>query len=164
MLQATSPRSAALSTASKRLRWQGVGFFAAPVLGAVLVSQGTPLPLPACPLRHLTGIPCPTCGMTRSFVALAQGDLAGAIDYHLFGPVLFVGLIVALVHIMLELRAGRQMRGWHTHLLTRPALIWLGGVSFGGYYGWRLLGLFQTGELLTAFAQSPLASFIYRLG
>jgi hypothetical protein len=145
----------------KRLRWQAVGFFAAPLVGAVLVGHGASLPLPACPLRYLTGIPCPTCGMTRSFVALAQGDLAGAVDYHLFGPILFVGLMIALGHVLLELGTGRQVKGFHTWLFTRPPLIWLTGLAFVGYYGVRLLQLSQTDELLAAFTQSPLAAFIH---
>jgi hypothetical protein len=31
-----------------------------------------------CPARALAGLPCPTCGMTHAFVALAHGDLAAA--------------------------------------------------------------------------------------
>jgi hypothetical protein len=30
--------------------------------------------LSACPLRALTGVPCPSCGATRTFVAVAGGD------------------------------------------------------------------------------------------
>lgn len=150
-----------LSTVGRRLRWQAVGLFATPVVGAFLVNQGAPLPLPACPLRHLTGIPCPTCGMTRSFIALAHGDLTGAMDYHLFGPLLFAGFVLLVAHVLLELKAGRQVRGWHTWLLQQPALIWLAGLSFVGYYGWRLLGLAQSGELLTVVLQSPVAAFTH---
>src|SRR3982074_1850794 len=29
-----------------------------------------------CPLRTLTGVPCPFCGMTRSVTAAVHGDLA----------------------------------------------------------------------------------------
>lgn len=35
--------------------------------------------LPACPLHHLTGIPCPTCGSTRAGLALLNGDLLAAL-------------------------------------------------------------------------------------
>ena len=41
-----------------------------------------------CPLRQLTGIPCPTCYLTRSVLATLRGDLAQALEWHAFGPVL----------------------------------------------------------------------------
>ncbi len=31
--------------------------------------------MPSCAFRRLTGIPCPSCGATRSVVALARGDV-----------------------------------------------------------------------------------------
>ena len=37
------------------------------------------LPLPACPLHELTGVPCPFCGSTRAFAALARLDFIGAL-------------------------------------------------------------------------------------
>lgn len=35
--------------------------------------------LPPCLFRTLTGVPCPTCGTTHAFLALAHGDLAAAL-------------------------------------------------------------------------------------
>jgi hypothetical protein len=36
------------------------------------------LPWPGCSFRQLTGLPCPTCGATRSALSLVHGDLAAA--------------------------------------------------------------------------------------
>lgn len=41
---------------------------------------------PPCLFRLLTGLPCPLCGMTRAFVAMAQGHVAQAFDAHVLGP------------------------------------------------------------------------------
>jgi Protein of unknown function (DUF2752) len=49
------------------------------------------LPWPKCLLRHLTGIPCPTCGATRCALALAHGNLAGAWIRNPFMFVCYVG-------------------------------------------------------------------------
>lgn len=35
-----------------------------------------------CPIRYLTGVPCPGCGMTRAWFAVVHGDLAAAFAYH----------------------------------------------------------------------------------
>ena len=37
------------------------------------------LPWPVCWFRHSFGIPCPTCGATRSALALAHGDIGLAL-------------------------------------------------------------------------------------
>lgn len=35
-----------------------------------------------CPIRWLTGIPCPGCGMSRAFFALLRLDFTGAFSFH----------------------------------------------------------------------------------
>jgi hypothetical protein len=51
------------------------------------------LPLWGCPLRALTGIPCPTCFLTRATVAALHGRWAESVSLHLFGPALALTLL-----------------------------------------------------------------------
>jgi hypothetical protein len=51
---------------------------------AALVVAGLPW---RCPLLALTGVPCPTCGLTRATRLALHGDLAGATRMH---PLWFV--------------------------------------------------------------------------
>jgi hypothetical protein len=51
------------------------------------------LPGFSCPLRALTGIPCPTCFLTRAISAALTGDLDNALHWHLFGPVMAAVLV-----------------------------------------------------------------------
>jgi Protein of unknown function (DUF2752) len=43
-----------------------------------------------CPLRRITGVWCPGCGMTRAFGWLAHGDLHQSLRYHPLAPLLVV--------------------------------------------------------------------------
>jgi hypothetical protein len=51
-------------------------------LAAARFLPGIAVLLPACPLRALTGLPCPTCGTTRALLALAAGHPAAAIAWN----------------------------------------------------------------------------------
>jgi hypothetical protein len=47
-----------------------------------------------CPFRNVTGLPCLTCGLTRSFCAIAKGHVERGFEFHWLGPVLFLGACV----------------------------------------------------------------------
>lgn len=49
-----------------------------------------------CPFRLVTGLPCPFCGMTRSLLALGQGDLGASVRLHPLGPLLLVLAVLGL--------------------------------------------------------------------
>jgi hypothetical protein len=83
----------------------GIATLAAAQLGAAawLVPVGDQVVTPSggslgglCLFRALFHTDCPFCGMTRSFVALAHGDLAAAFRFHPAGPILFLALAVFL--------------------------------------------------------------------
>lgn len=48
-----------------------------------------------CLIRHFVHIPCPSCGSTRSVLALMQGDLAGGLYWNPLGFVIFSVLVIA---------------------------------------------------------------------
>lgn len=49
-----------------------------------------------CPIKLLTGVDCPGCGMTRAFMCIILGDPAAAYYYNPLAPALFVQLAVLL--------------------------------------------------------------------
>jgi hypothetical protein len=61
-----------------------------------------------CPFRLATGLPCPGCGLARSWVALAHGDVETAFARHAFGPLLFVLSVAAVVAVGHRLVRGRR--------------------------------------------------------
>jgi Protein of unknown function (DUF2752) len=50
-----------------------------------------------CWWKHATGIPCPTCGCTRSLLALGQGDAIAALRANPLLPMLLLGAGLWLV-------------------------------------------------------------------
>ncbi|MEB3331259.1 MAG: DUF2752 domain-containing protein [Synechococcaceae cyanobacterium] len=57
-------------------------------LTAALFAKGLWPHLPgfSCPLRAATGVPCPTCYLTRATAAALNGRLAESLGLHAFGP------------------------------------------------------------------------------
>jgi hypothetical protein len=102
-----SPGSMAVSFDVRDLRISG-GF----MLGAAAALPVLPFePGIACPLRTLTGIPCPLCGMTTSVVATVHGDLASAFAAN---P---AGIVAVAVAAWLLIARPRSLR------VPRPAVV-----------------------------------------
>ncbi len=87
-----------------------------------------------------TGKPCPNCGMTRSFLWSARGELVRAFGYSPAGAVLFwwitAGATVGLVRL---LRRDPRALAPPWQLLVGWTLTWVIGLYFVGY-GLRLAG------------------------
>jgi hypothetical protein len=47
-----------------------------------------------CLFRRITGRPCPSCGLTRSWNAMGHGQLRTALLHHPFGPLTFLAAVV----------------------------------------------------------------------
>lgn len=60
-------------------------------LGVWLPFWNTTITVPeVCVLRLASGVPCPGCGLMRSFSSTAAGDWTAAVRFHPMGPVLFL--------------------------------------------------------------------------
>jgi len=64
---------------------------------------GMPLP-ESCGMRMLFHCDCPACGLTRSFVHLAHGNLSSSIEVHRLGWLLAVAVLLQLPYRWFALR------------------------------------------------------------
>ena len=56
-----------------------------------------------CPFRRLTGLPCPGCGLTRSWVYLAHGQWGDSFAAHPFGVVAVLAALTLVVVVTVAL-------------------------------------------------------------
>lgn len=162
-----SPRPAEGRAGSRRLSWRPVALrellkLEAPLLALlamimlvsltsspdfVIEATGWELPqLLACPFLLALGIPCPWCGMTRSFMAMGGLDLQGAFIFNPLGPVLFPLFAAAMVLMVVSLVSRRRLA------ISLPRSTWkrlvysVGAVTAVTWilklYIWQQVGLF----------------------
>ena len=75
--------------------WLLVGGASLCLLGVALATPG--IQLPRCAFKTITGLPCPTCGVTRTVIALSRGD----VDRALFlNPLAAIACGAALLYLI----------------------------------------------------------------
>jgi len=86
-------------------------------LGVVGMSYALPLfwsrgvtPIPPCLFHLVTGQPCPMCGATRSFVAIAHADFGKAVYLYPLAPLMFLALLIGIAYSGWVLLTGRRLR------------------------------------------------------
>jgi hypothetical protein len=89
-----------------------------------------------CPSKGLLGIPCVTCGMTHAFVALAHGDLSGALHASPLGAALAAGAWLYALADLLRLALGRPFPDLPPRLLRAATA--LGLVALLANWAWLL--------------------------
>jgi hypothetical protein len=90
-----------------------------------------------CLSRRLLHLPCPGCGLTRAFAALAKGEWAAALRLHPLAPVLALEAVLGWLAWGAALAVRRPFRlpaGVDTLTLAHAAVLlalWLGRAATG---------------------------------
>lgn len=121
------------------LAWGATGLGA--LVAGVALAHATPEAGPTlCMLRRVFALPCPGCGMTRAFAALARGEWGAALTFHPWAPVLAAELAAGWLvwGASLTARDRPLPRGWPARLgpllganLAALAALWLGRLATG---------------------------------
>ncbi|GAB3112557.1 hypothetical protein GCM10027055_15760 [Janibacter alkaliphilus] len=92
-----------------------------------------------CLLQMTTGLPCPGCGMTRSWVHLAHGDISGAFAYNAFGPLVMAATVAVVGYTAWALLRRRPPERFFDLIRPRPVLVLVG--AWLAYSTWRIVSL-----------------------
>lgn len=117
---------------------------------AVLTPKGVSSGPSMCPFAIMTGLPCPGCGLTRSWVAFMHGDIGTAFTLNIFGPVLLLAtaLTTLIAAVTLIRRRRDPLIRWRD-LVIGP----LGAVLLGT---WLLYGLVRLVDAAAGWGLFPI--------
>ena len=97
------------------------------------------LPIPDCLFHTLTGLSCPTCGVTRSFFLTAKGSIGAAMQHHFVGVFLYIGLFLYFCLSILEMIRGQNIRIPLSSVSNKILLL----LFFSGWISFWILRMFS---------------------
>jgi len=122
-----------LSHGARAIR-AGLGLALAGAVASIFLLPLVDEMLPKCLFRELTGVSCLTCGITRSLESASHGEILASVHFHLLGPFILVGMVLACAAFVAEAYAGRR--------LVLPAQgRWWRHVFWGGAAAWIIYGV-----------------------
>ena len=92
-----------------------------------------------CYFHEITGHSCPSCGLTRSFHAIAQLNFQQALEFHPMGIIIYLVLLMFLLKFILEIILRKEIRVSLNAWVKKFALA---GVLFV-WMGWWIIKLFN---------------------
>jgi Na+/H+ antiporter NhaC len=89
-----------------------------------------------CPLKMLSGFPCPGCGITKSLVYFYEGDLQKSLYYHILGPFVIVFCVVTIAVLLTELITKKE---YFNKLLFNKKLAYGLAIFLASYHFIRII-------------------------
>jgi len=90
--------------------------------------------LPACIWHGITGVPCPTCGATRSLIHLSRGEIATSFSFNPLASIAIISLVLSFFasvssRVLFAQRltmafSGREKDGLRVAVITLFLLNW----------------------------------------
>lgn len=104
-----------------------------------------------CPLKMLTGFPCPGCGITKSLVYFYEGDIQKSLYYHILGPLVIVFCAVTIVVLTTELITKKE---YFNNLLFNKKLAYGLGIFLATYHFIRIIYFIRNNSIDDILRQS----------
>jgi hypothetical protein len=127
-----------LNRKERKNRWTILGVASSIPTFLIFSRIGLTQGLWTCPFFKSTGIPCPSCGLTRSLISLSQGEITNSLQYHSFGLVLTAIATVTIPYVLTELILNKRFSNPLLKRFVNRSSQWLLGIFFLSYYFYRL--------------------------
>jgi hypothetical protein len=115
----------------------------AAVFAASFILPPSGLGISTCVFRNTFGIPCPGCGLTRSFAAISHGQLAAALRSHPLGILIYGSMFIYMLKWATEALLRRRLFARLEEKASLPVLwtlvfglvgVWLLRLATGSLY------------------------------
>ena len=73
-----------------------------------------------CPIRYITKVPCPTCGITRAMMSLIRLDFKGYVEYNVMA---FFMITTVMLLIHRDVFKKRKWINWYSMLVLAVNLL-----------------------------------------
>lgn len=97
-----------------------------------------------CPLKLLSGFPCPGCGITKSMVYFYEGEINKSLYYHLFGPLVIAFCMLTIGVLSVELITKKE---YFAQLVYSKKLAYSLAIFLGTYHFIRILYFIQNNSM-----------------
>ena len=91
---------------------RSLGLAVSVLLGAIILASiycdCAAQKLSFCLFHSITGLPCPSCGMTRAFIAIGNGDIISAISFNPASILVYITICIGLALALLQVVTGKK--------------------------------------------------------